>query len=136
MFPVVSIDAGGLGGASGGRSTTSYVEKSFILCNSFRILALSLINITVTMTSITVNALIPNKMTVKTDAVTATPFPVEPSTLEVMTYSIIIMLISNYLPPLHLGMMKAIGSDTDPFPKTLVARTLTDTVSDLKQPER
>ena len=77
MFPPVSIDAGGLGGVIGGRSTSSYVDNSFAVSNSFRILALSLSKKTVATIRIDVNTLTKSKATVRTDAVTATSLPLE-----------------------------------------------------------
>ena len=73
IFPAVLMVVGGM--ESVGISTSSYVDDSFAFANSFRILAFSLNKMTVTMISAVVARPTRSKITVKMEAVIATPLP-------------------------------------------------------------
>lgn len=75
MFSAVPMDAS-VGNV--GISTSSYVDDSFAFISSFFILAFLFNKRTVTMTRKTVEPLTASKITMKTEAVAATPlFPLE-----------------------------------------------------------
>ena len=98
IFPAVLMVVGGM--ESIGRSTCSYVDDSFAFA---RIIAFSLNEMTVTMISAVVARPTRSKVTVKMQAVIATPLPLlEPNKISVETNSIHCRKARlNNLPPSH-----------------------------------